>query len=59
MDVTQQIEAVLALLRREAPAGVIARPYAIWENTLYRLRERFLNGGKEGLSAVGELATVA
>ena len=50
LDVTQQVEAVLALLRREEPAGVIALRYGISENTLYRLRERFLEGGKAGLA---------
>jgi len=50
LDVTQQVEAVLALVRREEPAGVIARRYGISENTLYRLRERFLESGKAGLA---------
>lgn len=50
LDVTQQVEAVLSLLRREEPAGVIARRYGISENTLYRLRERFLESGKAGLA---------
>ena len=49
LEVPQQREAVLSFLRREEPAGVIARPYGISENTLYRLRERFLSGGKEAL----------
>jgi transposase len=50
LDVTQQVEAVLSMLRREEPAGVIARRYGISENTLYRLRERFLESGKAGLA---------
>ena len=51
LDVRQQTEAVLSLLRREETAGVIARRYGISENTLYRLRERFLEGGKAGLAS--------
>lgn len=50
LAVTQQVEAVLSLLRREEPGGVIARRYGISENTLYRLRERFLESGKAGLA---------
>jgi transposase-like protein len=44
-------EAVLALLRREGTAGEIARRFKMSENTLYRLRDRFLDAGQNALSA--------
>ena len=50
LDVDQRYEAVLALVRREEPAVQIARRYGISEQTLYRLREQFLQGGKVGLA---------
>jgi transposase-like protein len=53
LEVAQQCQAVLALLRREEPAAVIARRYGISLNTLYRLRDRFLEAGKAGLSERG------
>ena len=49
LDVSKRFEAVMALLRREETAGRIARRYGISENTLYRLRDDFLQGGKAGL----------
>ena len=50
LNVSERREAVLALLRREQPAGAIARSYGISENTLYRWRDAFLAGGEAGLS---------
>jgi transposase len=50
LDVSQRTEAVLALLRREEPAGKIARRYGIAEATLYRYRDQFLEGGKAALT---------
>ena len=43
-------EAVLALLRREEPAEVVARRYGISANTLYTWRDTFLQAGEAGLS---------
>ncbi len=50
MDAAQQMEAVLALLRREEPASKLARRYGISEPTLYRYREKFLEGGQAALA---------
>ena len=47
----EQLEVVLALLRKEEPARVLARRYGISEPTLYRMRERFLSGGKNALQS--------
>jgi len=47
---SDRYEAVLSLLRREEPAPKIARRYGISEQSLYRLRDQFLEGGKEGLA---------
>jgi transposase len=44
---------VLALLRREEPASVLARWHGVSENTLCRWREEFLAAGTAGL-AVGK-----
>ena len=46
----QRREVVLALLRREEPASVLARRYGIAEGTLYRWRDEFLAGGETALS---------
>jgi len=50
LDVDQRFEAVMALIRREEPAAKIARRYGESEQTLYRLREQFLENGKAGLA---------
>ena len=50
LNLTERTEAVLALLRREEPAAKIARRYGIAEQTLYRYREQFLEGGKAALA---------
>lgn len=44
-----RVEAVLALLRKEEPASVLARRYQVSEPTLYRWRDIFLEAGKSGL----------
>jgi len=49
LEVGQRLEAVLAVLRREEPVAVVARRFGISENSLYRLRDRFLEGGKAAL----------
>jgi transposase-like protein len=43
-------EVVLALLRREEPAAVLARRYGVSEGTLYRWRDEFLAGGEAAVS---------
>jgi transposase len=50
LEVGQRLEAVMAVLRREEPVAVIARRYGISENSLTRLRDRFLEGGKAALA---------
>ena len=53
LEIGQRTEAVLALLRREEPAGLIARRFGIAEATLYRYRDQFLEGGKSALGHGG------
>lgn len=50
LEVGQRLEAVLAVLRREEPASVVARRFGISENSLYRLRDKFLEGGKAAMA---------
>ena len=47
----QRRDAVLALLRREEPAGKLARRIGISEQTLYRWRDEFLAGGEAALAS--------
>ena len=59
----QRMELVLRLLRKEAPASQLAREAGVSENTLYRWRDQFLEGGRSQLggkskSPSGELATL-
>jgi transposase-like protein len=49
LKVEERVEAVLALLRREEAAAVLARRYQVSEVTLYRWRDVFLESGKAGL----------
>ena len=46
----QRQEVVLMLLRREEPAAALARRYGVSENTLYKWREQFLEGGRAALA---------
>lgn len=50
LTVEQRREAVLALLRREEPAALLARRYGISEQSLYRWREEFIAGGEQALA---------
>jgi transposase-like protein len=47
----QRTEIVLALLRREEPASVLARRHGVSENTLYRWRDEFVTGGQANLAS--------
>jgi transposase-like protein len=47
------VEAALALLRREGTAAQIARRHGMSEQSLYRLRDLFVEGGKACLSSRG------
>ena len=46
----QRAEAVMALLRREAPVPQLARRFGVSEQSLYRWREEFISPGKLGLA---------
>jgi transposase-like protein len=50
LNVSERREAVLSLLRREEPAGVLARRYGVSENTLYRQRDEFMTAGEAALA---------
>jgi transposase len=50
VEVKDRREAVLSLLRREEPAGVIARRIGVSEPTLYRWRDEFIAGGEAALT---------
>jgi transposase-like protein len=50
LSVSERRDVVLALLRREQPAGALARHYGISEGTLYRWRDTFLSGGEAALA---------
>ena len=47
----QRRDVVLALLRREEPAGKLARRNGVSEQTLYRWRDEFLAGGEAALAS--------
>ncbi len=49
LSVSEQREVVLAMLRREEPAAVLARRYGVSETALYRWRELFIQGGEAAL----------
>jgi len=49
LSAAERQEIVLALLRREEPAEVLARRHGISANTLYAWRDAFLDGGKAAL----------
>lgn len=51
LTVSQRREVVLMLLRREEPAGRLARRFGISEQTLYRWRDEFLAGGQAALAS--------
>jgi transposase-like protein len=51
VSVADRREAVLSLLRKEEPAGVIARRVGVSEPTLYRWRDEFLSGGEAALGS--------
>jgi len=51
LSIEKRTEAVLCLLRREEPATTIARRYGVSEQSLYRWRDQFLDGGKAGLAS--------
>jgi len=50
LTAAERREAVLLLLRREEPAGKLARRNGVSEQTLYRWRDEFLAGGEAALA---------
>ena len=55
----QRMQLVLRLLSKEEPAAQIARRAGISEQTLYRWRDEFIQGGKQALNARGTKAEQA
>ena len=50
LTAAQRRDVVLALLRREEPAGKLARRAGVSEQTLYRWRDEFIAGGEAALA---------
>ena len=50
LNKTQQQEVVLMLLRREESAARLARRYGVSEATLYKWRDKFIQGGLAALA---------
>lgn len=53
LSTEQRTQLVVRLLSKEEPATQIARRAGISEQTLYRWRDDFLDGGKEALNGRG------
>lgn len=51
LNVAQRAQLVMRLLSKEEPAAQIARRAGISEQTLYRWREEFIQGGEQALSS--------
>jgi len=45
----EKLEVILMLLRKQEPAATLARRYGVSEQSLYRWRDEFLEGGKSAL----------
>ena len=50
LPVEERVEVVLALLRKEEPAAVLARRYQVSEQTLYRWRDEYMEAGRNRLA---------
>ena len=59
LSTEQRVQLVVRLLSKEEPAAQIARRAGIAEQTLYRWRDEFINGGKQALNARGTKAEQA
>ncbi|MEJ2090325.1 MAG: transposase [Gammaproteobacteria bacterium] len=53
LSTEQRAQLVVRMLSKEEPAAQIARRAGISEQTLYRWRDDFLDGGKEALNGRG------
>ncbi len=49
LNAAERRQVVVAMIRGEEPAAVLARRFGVSENTLYRWREQFLDAGTEAL----------
>ena len=49
LSVSQRIEVVLVMLRREEPVSILARRYGVSENTLHRWKDDFVRAGESAL----------
>ena len=54
LPIADREEAVLRLLRKEEPVSALSRRYQVSEQTLYRWRDEFLEGGRERLGSRGQ-----
>lgn len=54
LPMAEREEAVLRLLRHEEPTAALARRYQVSEQTLYRWRDEFLEGGRQRLGKGGK-----
>jgi transposase len=50
LSVSERLEVVLMILRKEEPISVLSRLYGVSETTLHRWRDDFIEGGKTALS---------
>ncbi|MEW5993891.1 MAG: helix-turn-helix domain-containing protein [Candidatus Zixiibacteriota bacterium] len=50
LSVSQRLEVVLLMLRREEPVSVLSRRYGVSENTLHRWKDDFLKAGQAALA---------
>ena len=50
LSVSERIEVVLMMLRREEPVSVLSRRYGVSENTLHRWKDDFLKAGQAALA---------
>jgi transposase len=50
LSVSERLEVVLMMLRREEPVSVLARRFGVSENTLHRWKDDFVKAGQAALA---------
>jgi transposase-like protein len=50
LSVSQRVEVVLMILRKEEPISVLARRFGVSENTLHRWKDDFVKAGQSALT---------
>lgn len=50
LSVSQRVEVVLMILRKEEAISVLARRYSVSENTLHRWKDDFVRAGESALA---------